>query len=552
MWPRAVAILAAMTAIIGLPYLLRPAEEKPPADALVLVVISPHNEAIRYEFEQGFRRWHLERFGRPVVIDWRIIGGTSEIARYIDSEFTAAFKRYWTQQMRQQWSDAIASGFKNYRIDRTPGKAAPEVLKARRAFLNSDVGIGIDVFFGGGWYEHHRMARAGYLVDAGIRQRHPEWFTDDIIPQSIGGEIYYDPQGRYYGACLSTFGICYNTDVLKRLGIERHPRQWSDLADPRYFRQIALADPTKSGSITKAFEMLIQQQMHLEVARRRAASSQWNGRLEREAVSAGFARAMRLIQRIGANARYFSDGATGVVRDVADGNAAAGMCIDFYGRFESEAVRRPDGTSRLHFVTPEGGSSVSADPIAMFRGAPHAELASRFIEFVLSVDGQKLWNYRVGTPGGPKKYNLRRLPIRKDMYTPQHLQYMADPHERPYELAAKMNYRADWTARLFGFIRLFVRAMVIDTHHELQEAWQQIIAAGGPEAVPEAMQQLGKLPVTYEQALKISLSDPLTAVRLTRRWAVNFAKQYRLAAQIARAARARTAACAGQQPAETR
>jgi len=534
---RVTAILAAFTLILGLPYVLRPSEEAAPRDAVQLVVISPHNEAIRYEFGRAFRAWHKQHYGRPAVIDWRIIGGTSEIARYIDSEFSAAFKQYWTGTLSRSWNQEVARRFADYKVDR-PGTDASDTLReARRAFLQSDVGIGIDVFFGGGWYEHHRMARKGYLVDCRLAERHPDWLADDVIPRLIGGEIYFDKQGRYYGACLSTFGICYNRDVLKRLGIAEPPRQWADLADPRYFRQIALADPTKSGSITKAFEMLIQQQMHEALAQRKAILEDFSEQAEREAVAAGFVRAMRLIQRIAANARYFSDGASGAVTDVADGNAAAAMCIDFYGRFEAEATKTPDGASRMGFVTPVGGSSVSADPIAMFRGAPHRKVAERFIEFVLSPEGQRLWNYRAGTPGGPKHYSLRRLPIRKDLYTAEHRKYMSDPDERPYELAAKMTYRADYTARLFRFIRLFVRAMVIDPHEELQAAWRAILAAGGPEAVPEAVEVLGKMPLTYQEALKLNLSKPLRRVRLTRQWAVQFARQYRLAARLAKAAR---------------
>jgi ABC-type Fe3+ transport system substrate-binding protein len=33
----------------------------------------------------------------------------------------------------------------------------------------------------------------------------------------------------------------------------------------------------------------------------------------------------------------------------------------------------------MHYVTPAGGSSVSCDPIGLVRGAPHRELAVRFI-----------------------------------------------------------------------------------------------------------------------------------------------------------------------------
>ena len=68
------------------------------------------------------------------------------------------------------------------------------------------------------------------------------------------------------GTCLAEFGICYNTEVLARLGVLTPPTQWVDLANERLFNAIALADPTKSGSVAKAFELMIQQQMNQRLA----------------------------------------------------------------------------------------------------------------------------------------------------------------------------------------------------------------------------------------------------------------------------------------------
>jgi hypothetical protein len=51
------------------------------------------------------------------------------------------------------------------------------------------------------------------------------------------------------------------------------------------------------------------------------------------------------------------------------GRCRAGMCIDFYGRFQSESVKIGDFPSRPQYFTPAGGSSVGVDPIGMLRGA---------------------------------------------------------------------------------------------------------------------------------------------------------------------------------------
>ena len=113
------------------------------------------------------------------------------------------------------------------------------------------------------------MANRGLLVDSGVLSRFPELFGgtgDLLIPRSLGGEQYWDGKGRWVGACLAEFGICYNTEVLARLGVFTPPTQWVDLANARLFNAIAMADPTKSGSVAKAFELMIQQQMNQRLA----------------------------------------------------------------------------------------------------------------------------------------------------------------------------------------------------------------------------------------------------------------------------------------------
>jgi iron(III) transport system substrate-binding protein len=534
---RGLIVVVLIGVILGVPYLLRPPEAGLGPDALTLTALSPHNEAILFEFENAFGRWHHEHYGRPVRIDWRMIGGTSIITRYLAAEYVASFRAHWTRQLGRRWTGEIESGFANPRID--PARPDPntprDVVEARRAFLESNVGVGVDLFFGGGWFDHDKQARAGNLVPCGLAKEHPELLRPEIMPRTASGEILYDDRDRFYGTCLTCFGICYNDDVLKRLAIPRRPAQWADLADPRLFGEVGLADPTKSGSSCKAFEMLIQQQMALEIRERcqRAKAAQLDKAAVAAAVGDGFWRGMRLIQRIAANSRYFTNIAPKVPVDVVQGNTAAGMCIDFFGRFEAGMVARPDGTSRMGYVSPVGGTSVSMDPVGMLRGAPHPELARRFIYFCLTIDGQKLWDYRVGAPGGPVKYALRRPPIRRDMYRPEHLRWSSDPDVNLYELASAFTYEPKWTAPLFDFIRLMTRTMCIDTHRELTAAWSAILAAGGPEACPEAVARMQQMPLTYPQAFKTNLRDKLAAVEAARGWTLFFRDNYVAARRLA-------------------
>jgi iron(III) transport system substrate-binding protein len=519
------ALVFAFVAVVLGPLLLREKEDAAQRADETLVIVTPHNEATRHEFSRAFEAAHFAKTSRRVRVDWRTIGGVSEIARYLESQYLAAFQNHWTNTLRQPWSEQVRASFDNPRVqsNETPAGAA------RRAFLESNVTCGMDLFFGGGAFDFIQQAAAGRLVDCGVIAAHPELFNERAIPQNLSGEPMWDAQGRWVGACLASFGICYNVDALARLGIGEPPAQWADLADPKYFGQIALADPTQSGSVGKTFEMLIQQQM-LQSAENRAPETQ--------ALRDGWTRALQLIQRISGNARYFTDSGAKIPFDVEMGDAAAGMCIDFYGRFQSEAVRKPDGSSRLQYVSPRGGSSVGADPIGLLRGAPHAELAREFIEFVLSNEGQKLWNFKVGAPGGPAKYALRRLPIRPELYAPEFAPFRSDPGVNPYEQAKSFVYHEQWTSPLFRVISFIVRVMCIEPHDELREAWRALIAAGFP---PEATRTFHELSaVTYEIAgtqIRDTLRSPqrIDQVRLAKELGDHFRAQYRRATELARA-----------------
>jgi hypothetical protein len=261
------------------------------------------------------------------------------------------------------------------------------------------------------------------------------------------------------------------------------------------------------------------------------------------AVELGWLNGLRLVQRIGANARYFTDSASKVPIDVGAGNAAAGLAIDFYGRFEAETCRGPKGEVRMEYVTPAGGSSVSADPISLLRGAEHRESAARFIEFVLGEDGQRLWNYRPGTPGGPAKFALHRLPIRADFYPSDDHEWrgvceghghftldpLGDPAINPYALARRFTYQPRWTGAHFSVQRDLIRAMCMDAGEELQAAWQAILRHGGPEAQPEAMAILGRMPDRPESLAWASAPDIARRhdpLEVMREWTLFFRENY--------------------------
>ena len=530
--------LVAIAGVLALPFLLRPKDHLLDPAGEPLVILTPHNEAIRYEFARGFRNHIRETTGRRVRIDWRTPGGTNEITRFIASEYTTAFESYWKGRLGRKWTAQVAFAFANPAIQASEGGAGnlDGAVLARKTFLDSDVGIGIDLLFGGGNPAAVRLAASGWLVDARPATPGGELAGGREIPDVVGGSRFRDQEGRWIGTCLSAFGICFNRDVLSRLGVDSVPEAWRDLADPVYFGQLALADPTKSGSAAAAFEMVIQEQMNLREAELEKEPGTSAAEVEERAPREGWERAMRLIRRFGANARYFSDAAPKIALDVAAGDAAAGMCIDFYGRFQSEAVAK-GGSSRIGFAMPRAGTSIDADPIGLLRGAPHRDLAIAFIEFVLSPRGQKLWDFKVGAPGGPERYALRRLPISPALYAPEYDAFRSDPEEHPYEQARSFSYRGAWTAPLLRSIAFVVKVMCVDTEDDLREAYRSLVLHSFPPRATAAFDDIAL--VDYEAAkgpirAALASGNSVDEAAIANRLVGALRSQYRAVAELAR------------------
>ncbi len=373
-----VQIMLALVLVAVAPLILQRSETVASGDEDVrLVVMTPHNATIRAEFGEAFSKYWHDKTGKKVFVDWRTPGGTSEIRGLLDGDF-------------------------------------------KRAEERGEDGIRMDVLFGGGFNFFTSMAAKDRLVKLDVFKNRKEWFGKNGIQDRFSGERCYGENKRWVGVCMSEFGICYNTDGIKRIGVSP-PTSWDDLADPKYFGKLALSDPTKSGSVARAFEMLIQQKIAGEIAISKRRPGETILDLRNRCITEGWSKGMHLIQKISANARYFTDSATKIPHDVAQGDAVAGMCIDFYGRTYNEKLKKADGTSRLMWISPQGGTSTGVDPVAVFRGAPNPDIAQGFVEFLLTEQAQLIWNKKPGTINGPQYTALRRLPVRPNVYTPGNL-----------------------------------------------------------------------------------------------------------------------------------
>ena len=387
----------------------------------------------------------------------------------------------------------------------------------------------MDVFFGGGQPDFAGQAKKGRLVPLRVFDSHPEIFTTDgPVPQSFTGELYYPDEHDWVGTCISQFGICYNPEFLERLKLP-NPSSWRDLGDPGYAGTLALADPTKSGSVAPTFELLVQGQILRKLDENPAD--------RQAAIDAGWTAGLQLIQRLAANARYFTHSASKIPHDVGQGNAAAGMCIDFYGRSYADELKTSSGSPRVVWIAPVGGTTLSADPIAVLKGAPNAEIAQSFVEFCLSREAQILWFAKPGTLHGPKDRALHRTPIRRDVYTPEIMEHSTMPDTFPYEDPGNFTYQKELTGAAFHTLRQLVKVMCIDSHEEMKSAWKAMRDAGMPSDALAVFLDTSIMPYSVggKGDPRLAGPDPLETAEQSAIIGEWFRDNYRKAEKIARA-----------------
>ncbi len=432
--------MLAFVAVIGLPLAVRRGPgESVGADVPRLIIVTPHVQQIRVEFSQAFSEWHERHYDTPVKIDWRVPGGTSEIVRQLQAQFNAAIK--------------------DGRIH-ADGTAEPG-------------SIGYDIMFGGGSYDHSKLHKgSGVLASPpgsdeafSVPMSAPGSFTQEQLDEwfgenKVGAGLLYDPEQYWIGTALSTFGIVYNRDVLSDLGLAE-PTSFKDLTDPRYQSWIALCDPRQSGSITTTLDSILNNK--------------------------GWDDGWRLLRELCANTRYFTPLSTKPPIDVSQGEAAAGLAIDFYGRGQAQSIVLPGedpAYARVGFVDPAGAVFVDADPVSVIRGGPSPELAWRFVEYCMTEEAQSLWQFRSvndphpggspigedGKPMGPKFSALRRMPAQRRMYE-KYMPYMVD-QVNPFDIASDVRSKG-WR----GALGIMMGGFGIDTSDSIREAWAALSRA---------------------------------------------------------------------------
>ncbi|MFT6140808.1 MAG: iron(III) transport system substrate-binding protein [Psychromonas sp.] len=190
----------------------------------------------------------------------------------------------------------------------------------------------------------------------------------------------YSENGYYYGTKLITSGI------VRHKKAPQHPMDWSDLVKPEFKNQVAMPSPFYSGAALIHLATLTDDK-----------SLGWN-----------------FYEQLHANKAMAQGGNGGVLKAVASGTKPYGVIVDFL------AIREAAKGSPIEFIFPKTGVSMVTEPVAIMKEAKNKAAAKRFVDFLLSKEGQSLVLKQgylparsdIGVPAGfPMRADIRLMPF---------------------------------------------------------------------------------------------------------------------------------------------
>ena len=378
------------------------------------------------------------------------------IEREFDRSFKAWYKSNTGDDIQLDWIDQGGSS-SDFRFIEAEFKRVPK-------------GIGIDLFFGGGTDNYMKLAEMGLLHSFKLPEEEL-----NRIPKDIYGIPVYDSQYRWYGTALSSFGIMHNEFLRQRLKLPE-VKTWQDLAQPELLGKIGAADPRESGSAHMIYEIILQ--------------------------GYGWQKGFALITQLGANVRSFSAGSNAIPKDVVKGQVIYGMAIDFYAYAQIAVV----GKEKIKFVIPSDAAVVSPDSIAILVGAENLEAAKKFITFTLSDTAQKLWVLPNGDPEGPEwPGGLNRASVVPALYDKLGERCVVpNPFTRNL---TPIKYDAEKGGIRWNIVSDLIGTLVIENHKNLVGVWKAINKTNDLQKRVAAIQILGEVPITEDEAMRLSETE---------------------------------------------
>jgi ABC-type Fe3+ transport system substrate-binding protein len=384
--------------------------------------------------------------------------------------FTAWYKAKFKTDVSVEWIDQ--------------GGSNDDVKFIKSKFAANPKTSAIDVFWGGGTTTHIEIANAKMADKLNLSAQ-----LKKQLPTAVGGVNLSNNEGTYISTALSSFGVFYNKPLLA-LEKTPEPTTWESLGSPKYKDKIVLTDSRKSGTASVMNHVILE--------------------------SLGWEKGWELLTTMGGNARQFTASSSDVIKSVVAGDAGATLAIDFYALAKIGDL----GADKLGFALPAGKTIIEGDPVTILKGAPHRNVADRFVEYILSVEGQTLLMLPKGAAGGPVLETLGRLAVNSEAYKVTEGKRVNPIN--PNNAKGFLKYDSEKQAAVRRVLDDLIGTQLIDSHKELREAWAKVIQAG---AKPADIKALSKIPVTASElpALSAKWDDAVFRNQKINEW-VKFAQ----------------------------
>jgi len=160
-----------------------------------------------------------------------------------------------------------------------------------------------------------------------------------------------DPDKTFAIARLGTLGIAYNTDKAAKAG--KVPRTWADLLDPAFKGKVTVANPALSGTSFMSCAMLVEK-------------FGWD-----------------YFAKLKANGAKIGQGSGQVVDDTASGDFTLCIGVDYI------VLDKIQKGAHLKLVYPPE-MLVIPSPVAILKSSPNKAAAKKFVDFLLSREGQAI------------------------------------------------------------------------------------------------------------------------------------------------------------------
>jgi len=168
---------------------------------------------------------------------------------------------------------------------------------------------------------------------------------------------FRDPEGYWTGVSLVLVGFIVNEERLQSRGLPQ-PYKWTDLANPIYANEIIASNPTTSGT----------------------AYTTVSGILQLYKGEKGWA----FLDQLYRNVPYLEKSGAAPAKLVLTGEFSVGIAPDPH----IAVLRNPHAPVKA--IYPQDGTLAWPSPVAIIAGAKHPDNAQRFVDWVLSPEGQRV------------------------------------------------------------------------------------------------------------------------------------------------------------------